>query len=140
METKSLRHISNLDFDYILILSGDQLYQMDFSEMWQAHIEKGADISIATIPLEAGFRIIMKDPNVKAILINIFGVIVRCDRVAAGVIEAFNKLGNINIPIIVRLQGTNAVEAKKLIDESGLKVRSAIQLSEAADLVKKAVA
>ena len=78
--------------------------------------------------VEAGFRIIMKDPNVKAILINIFGGIVRCDRVAAGVIEAFNKLGNINIPIIVRLQGTNAVEAKKLIDESGLKVQSAIQL------------
>ena len=90
--------------------------------------------------VEAGFRIIMKDPNVKAILINIFGGIVRCDRVDDGVIEAFNKLGNINIPIIVRLQGTNAVEAKKLIDESGLKVQSAIQLSEAADLVKKAVA
>jgi succinyl-CoA synthetase beta subunit len=90
--------------------------------------------------VEAGFRIIMKDPNVKAILINIFGGIVRCDRVAAGVIEAYNNLGNINIPIIVRLQGTNAVEAKKLIDESGLKVQSAIQLSEAADLVKKAVA
>ncbi|MBY0480400.1 MAG: ADP-forming succinate--CoA ligase subunit beta [Chitinophagaceae bacterium] len=90
--------------------------------------------------VEAGFRIIMKDPNVKAILINIFGGIVRCDRVAAGVIEAFNKLGNIEIPIIVRLQGTNAVEAKKLIDESGLKVQSAIQLSEAAALVKQAVA
>jgi len=72
--------------------------------------------------VEAGFRIILKDPNVKAILINIFGGIVRCDRVASGVIEAFNKLGDINIPIIVRLQGTNAVEAKKLIDESGLKV------------------
>ncbi len=90
--------------------------------------------------VEAGFRIIMKDPNVKAILINIFGGIVRCDRVAAGVIDAYNKLGNINIPIIVRLQGTNAEEAKKLIDESGLKVQSAILLSEAADLVKKAVA
>ena len=90
--------------------------------------------------VEAGFRIIMKDPNVKAILINIFGGIVRCDRVAAGVIEAYNKLGNINIPIIVRLQGTNAAEAKKLIDESGLKVQSAIQLSEAADLVKAAIA
>lgn len=90
--------------------------------------------------VEAGFRIIMKDPNVKAILINIFGGIVRCDRVAAGVIEAYNKLGNINIPIIVRLQGTNAEEAKKLIDESGLKVQSAILLTEAADLVKKAVA
>jgi succinyl-CoA synthetase beta subunit len=90
--------------------------------------------------VEAGFKIILKDPNVKAILINIFGGIVRCDRVAAGVIEAYNKLGNINIPIIVRLQGTNAAEAKKLIDESGLKVQSAIQLSEAADLVKKALA
>ena len=90
--------------------------------------------------VEAGFKIIMKDPNVKAILINIFGGIVRCDRVAAGVIEAYNKMGNINIPIIVRLQGTNAEEAKKLIDESGLKVQSAILLSEAADLVKKAVA
>lgn len=90
--------------------------------------------------VEAGFRIILKDPNVKAILINIFGGIVRCDRVAAGVIEAYNKLGNINIPIIVRLQGTNATEAKKLIDESGLKVQSAILLSEAADLVKTAVA
>ncbi len=90
--------------------------------------------------VEAGFKIIMKDPNVKAILINIFGGIVRCDRVAAGVIEAYKNLGNIKIPIIVRLQGTNAVEAKKLIDESGLKVQSAILLSEAAELVKKAVA
>ncbi len=90
--------------------------------------------------VEAGFRIIMKDPNVKAILINIFGGIVRCDRVAAGVIEAYNKIGNIEIPIIVRLQGTNAIEAKKLIDESGLKVQSAVLLSEAADLVKQAVA
>jgi succinyl-CoA synthetase beta subunit len=90
--------------------------------------------------VEAGFKIILKDPNVKAILINIFGGIVRCDRVAQGVIDAYNKLGNIKIPIIVRLQGTNAVEAKKLIDESGLKVQSAILLSEAAELVKKAVA
>ncbi len=101
-------------------------------------LDVGGSANAQTV--EAGFRIIMKDPNVKAILINIFGGIVRCDRVAAGVIEAFNKLGNINIPIIVRLQGTNAVEAKKLIDESGLKVQSAIQLSEAADLVKQAVA
>jgi succinyl-CoA synthetase beta subunit len=90
--------------------------------------------------VEAGFRIIMKDPKVKAILINIFGGIVRCDRVAQGVIDAYKNMGNINIPIIVRLQGTNAEEAKKLIDESGLKVQSAIQLSEAADLVNKAVA
>lgn len=90
--------------------------------------------------VEAGFKIILKDPNVKAILINIFGGIVRCDRVAQGVIDAYKNLGNIKIPIIVRLQGTNAVEAKKLIDESGLKVQSAILLSEAAELVKKAVA
>lgn len=90
--------------------------------------------------VEAGFKIILQDPNVKAILINIFGGIVRCDRVAAGVIEAYKNLGNIEIPIIVRLQGTNATEAKKLIDESGLKVQSAILLSEAADLVKQAVA
>jgi succinyl-CoA synthetase beta subunit len=90
--------------------------------------------------VEAGFKIILKDPAVKAILINIFGGIVRCDRVAQGVIDAYKNLGNIKIPIIVRLQGTNAEEAKKLIDESGLKVQSAILLSEAADLVKKAVA
>ena len=89
--------------------------------------------------VEAGFRIILKDPKVKAILINIFGGIVRCDRVAQGVIDAYNKMGNISVPIIVRLQGTNAEEAKKLIDESGLKVQSAILLSEAAELVNKAV-
>ena len=89
--------------------------------------------------VEAGFRIIMKDPNVKAILINIFGGIVRCDRVAAGVIEAYNNLGNINIPIIVRLQGTNAEVAKELIVNSGLKVQSAILLSEAASLVQTAI-
>lgn len=101
-------------------------------------LDVGGTANATTV--EAGFKIIMKDPNVKAILVNIFGGIVRCDRVAAGVIEAYKKMGNINIPIIVRLQGTNAVEAKKLIDESGLQVQSAIQLSEAADLVKKAVA
>ena len=89
--------------------------------------------------VEAGFRIILKDPKVKAILINIFGGIVRCDRVAQGVIDAYNTMGNITVPIIVRLQGTNAEEAKKLIDESGLKVQSAILLSEAAELVNKAV-
>ena len=89
--------------------------------------------------VEAGFRIIMKDPKVQAILINIFGGIVRCDRVAQGVIDAYKNMGNINIPIIVRLQGTNAEEAKKLIDESGLKVQSAILLSEAAELVNKAI-
>ncbi|MGN6802935.1 MAG: ADP-forming succinate--CoA ligase subunit beta [Ginsengibacter sp.] len=90
--------------------------------------------------VEAGFRIILKDPKVKAILINIFGGIVRCDRVAQGVIDAYQSIGNIDIPIIVRLQGTNAEVAKELIDKSGLKVESAILLSEAAELVNKAVA
>ncbi len=90
--------------------------------------------------VEKAFRIILKDPNVKAILVNIFGGIVRCDRVAQGIVDAYKSIGNIPVPIIVRLQGTNAVEAKKLIDESGLKVRSAILLKEAAEEVKKAVA
>jgi succinyl-CoA synthetase beta subunit len=90
--------------------------------------------------VEAGFRIILKDPKVKAILINIFGGIVRCDRVAQGVIDAYQSIGNIEIPIIVRLQGTNAEVAKELIDKSGLKVQSAILLSEAAELVNRAVA
>ncbi len=87
--------------------------------------------------VEAGFRIIMSDPNVKAILINIFGGIVRCDRVANGVVEAYKKIGDVKIPIIVRLQGTNAEEAKRIIDESGLKVYSAIALAEAAALVEQ---
>lgn len=87
----------------------------------------------------AGFRIILKDPNVKAILINIFGGIVRCDRVAQGVVDAYKEIGNISVPVIVRLQGTNAKEGKDLIDQSGLKVSSAISLQEAANLVKEAV-
>jgi succinyl-CoA synthetase beta subunit len=89
--------------------------------------------------VEAGFRIILKEPAVKAILINIFGGIVRCDRVAQGVVDAYKTIGDIKIPVIVRLQGTNAVEGKKLIDDSGLKVYSAISLQEAADLVKELV-
>jgi len=87
--------------------------------------------------VEKAFRIILKDPNVKAILVNIFGGIVRCDRVAQGIVDAYKNMKSINVPIIIRLQGTNAVEAKKIIDESGLKVFSAIQLQEAADLVKQ---
>lgn len=90
--------------------------------------------------VEAGFRIIMKDPNVKAILINIFGGIVRCDRVANGVVEAYKKIGNIDIPIIVRLQGTNAEEAAQIINESGLAVESAIVLKDAAQKVQEALA
>jgi succinyl-CoA synthetase beta subunit len=87
--------------------------------------------------VENGFRIILMDPNVKAILINIFGGIVRCDRVAQGVVDAYKAMGNIPVPVIVRLQGTNAIEGKELIDHSGLKVFSAITLKEAADTIKK---
>jgi succinyl-CoA synthetase beta subunit len=86
--------------------------------------------------VEAGFRIILKDPGVQAILINIFGGIVRCDRVAQGVVDAYKSIGKIEIPVIVRLQGTNAEEAKVLIDNSGLEVHSAITLEEAAGKVK----
>ena len=85
--------------------------------------------------VEQAFRIILKDENVKALLVNIFGGIVRCDRVAQGIVDAYNNIGEINVPLIVRLQGTNAEEAKKLIDESGLKVHSVILLQEAADKV-----
>jgi succinyl-CoA synthetase beta subunit len=87
--------------------------------------------------VEQAFRIILRDEHVKAILVNIFGGIVRCDRVAQGIVDAYRNMGTIHVPIIVRLQGTNAVEGKKIIDESGLKVFSAIQLQDAADLVKK---
>lgn len=90
--------------------------------------------------VENAFRIILRDPNVEAILINIFGGIVRCDRVAQGVVDAYKNIGDIKVPIIVRLQGTNADLAKKIIDESGLEVHSAIQLQEAADLVTEALA
>jgi succinyl-CoA synthetase beta subunit len=87
--------------------------------------------------VEQAFRIILREEGVKAILVNIFGGIVRCDRVAQGIVDAYKNIGEIKIPIIVRLQGTNAVEAKKIIDDSGLKVSSAILLQEAADLVNK---
>ena len=90
--------------------------------------------------VEAGFRIILKDPSVKAILINIFGGIVRCDRVAEGVVGAYRTIGKIEIPVIVTLQATNAEEAKVLIDSSGLEVHSAITLEEAAGKVKELVA
>ena len=85
--------------------------------------------------VEEAFRIILKDPNVKAILVNIFGGIVRCDRVANGIVDAYKNIGEINLPIIVRLQGTNAEEAKEIIDHSGLKVHSAILLKEAAEKI-----
>ena len=100
-------------------------------------LDVGGTASPQTV--EAGFRIILKDPNVKAILINIFGGIVRCDRVAQGVVDAYKLIGTIPVPVIVRLQGTNAAEAKIIIDQSGLQVSSAITLEEAAALVKVAV-
>ena len=89
--------------------------------------------------VEAGFRIILKDPNVKAILVNIFGGIVRCDRVATGIIEAYKTIGDISVPVIVRLQGTNATEAKRLIDHSGLKVITASTFTDAAEKVRAAL-
>ncbi len=89
--------------------------------------------------VEQAFRIILKEPGVKAILVNIFGGIVRCDRVAQGIVDAYKNIGNINVPIIVRLQGTNAEEGKQLIDESGLKVHSAIALEDAAKLVTEVI-
>ncbi len=98
-------------------------------------LDVGGTASASTV--EAGFRIILKDPAVRAILINIFGGIVRCDRVANGVVDAYNKIGRINVPVIVRLQGTNAVEAKTIIDNSGLKVYSATSFREAAEKVRE---
>jgi succinyl-CoA synthetase beta subunit len=89
--------------------------------------------------VEEAFRIILKDPNVEAILVNIFGGIVRCDRVAQGIVDAYANIGDIKVPIIVRLQGTNAEEGKELIDKSGLKVYSAIALEDAAKLVNEVV-
>lgn len=98
-------------------------------------LDVGGGANVKTV--EAGFRIILKDPAVKAILINIFGGIVRCDRVANGVVEAYRSIGEIRVPVIVRLQGTNAEEAKAIIDSSGLKVFSAISFREAAEKVKE---
>jgi succinyl-CoA synthetase beta subunit len=100
-------------------------------------LDVGGSANAGTV--EAGFRIILKDPHVKAILINIFGGIVRCDRVAQGVVDAYKSVGTIHIPVIIRLEGTNAQEGKTLIDRSGLKVFSALSFQEAADLVKNAV-
>jgi len=100
-------------------------------------LDVGGGANAGTV--EAGFRIILKDPAVKAILINIFGGIVRCDRVANGVVEAYKSIGEINVPVIVRLQGTNALEAKEIIDSSGLSVISAISFGEAAEKVGKAL-
>jgi succinyl-CoA synthetase beta subunit len=101
-------------------------------------LDVGGGANATTV--EAGFRLILKDPNVKAIFVNIFGGIVRCDRVAAGIVEAYKSIGEIPVPIIVRLQGTNAEEGSKIINESGLKVYSAILLKDAAELITKVLA
>ena len=101
-------------------------------------LDVGGSANAKTV--EAGFRIILKDPNVKAILINVFGGIVRCDRVAQGVVEAYKNIGQLPVPIIVRLQGTNAEEGKKIIDDSGLEVVGAVVLKDAAERVKEALA
>mgnify|MGYP000142903252 CR=1 FL=1 len=90
--------------------------------------------------VEIAFKLILKDPSVKAILINIFGGIVRCDRVAQGIIDAYKNIGTINVPIIVRLEGTNADIAKELIDKSGLDVHSVVEFQEAADKVQEVLA
>ncbi len=90
--------------------------------------------------VEAAFRLILKDPNVKAILVNIFGGIVRCDRVAQGIVDAYNNLEDINVPIIVRLQGTNAKIAKEIIDSCDFKVYSATEFQEAADKIQEVLA
>ncbi|MEA2043488.1 MAG: ADP-forming succinate--CoA ligase subunit beta [Bacteroidota bacterium] len=100
-------------------------------------LDVGGSANAETV--EAGFRIILRDEGVDTILLNIFGGIVRCDRVAQGVVDAYKSIGDISVPVIVRLQGTNAEEGAKLIDESGLKVHSAISLQEASDLVEKLV-
>jgi succinyl-CoA synthetase beta subunit len=100
-------------------------------------LDVGGGANVDTV--EAGFRIILKDPAVKAILINIFGGIVRCDRVANGIVEAYKSIGEIRVPVIVRLQGTNAIEAKEIVDNSGLSVISAISFGEAAEKVRNAL-
>jgi succinyl-CoA synthetase beta subunit len=121
--------------------AGLAMATMDIIKLSGGHPANFLDVggTASADSVEAGFRIILKDPNVKAILINIFGGIVRCDRVAQGVVEAYKSIGSIDVPVIVRLQGTNAEEAKKIIDASGLEVHSAINLQEAADSVKECV-
>lgn len=119
--------------------AGLAMATMDLIKLSGGHpanfLDVGGTASAETV--EAGFRIIMKDPAVKAILINIFGGIVRCDRVANGVVEACRSIGKLPVPVIVRLQGTNAEEAKEIIDNSGLEVFSAVSFADAATKVKE---
>ena len=100
-------------------------------------LDVGGTASAETV--EAGFRIILKDSNVRAVLVNIFGGIVRCDRVARGVVEAARNVG-ISVPLIVRLQGTNAVEGQRVLNESGIELESAVLFEQAADKVRLALA
>ncbi len=136
----SLNYIK-LDGDVGCMVNGAGLAMatMDLIKLSGGHpanfLDVGGGANSKTV--EAGFRIILKDPNVKAILINIFGGIVRCDRVANGIVEAYRSLGTINVPVIVRLQGTNAEEAKKILDESGLHVVTAVTFADAALLVSR---
>jgi succinyl-CoA synthetase beta subunit len=117
--------------------AGLAMATMDIIKLSGGHpanfLDVGGTANAETV--EAGFRIILKDSNVKAILLNIFGGIVRCDRVANGVVQAYKNIGKINVPIIVRLQGTNSKEAAEIINNSGLKVFSAITLQDAADKI-----
>ena len=124
----------NLNF-----VSNSELFPSSFQQYSQFLTENKVITGTADAKrVETAFRIILKDPNVKAILINIFGGIVRCDRVAQGVVDAYQNMGDdIKVPIIVRLQGTNAEEGAKIIEQSGLKVFSAILLKDAAQRVKE---
>jgi succinyl-CoA synthetase beta subunit len=119
--------------------AGLAMATMDIIKLYGGEPANFLDVGGAAnaVTVEAGFRIILKDPNVKAIFVNIFGGIVRCDRVANGIVEAYKTIGEIPIPIIVRLQGTNAEEGAAIINESGLKVFSATKLKDAAELIQK---
>lgn len=133
-----------LDGDVGCMVNGAGLAMatMDLIQLSGGHPANFLDVGGGANPktVEAGFRIILKDPNVRAILVNIFGGIVRCDRVAAGIIEAYKTIGDIRVPVIVRLQGTNAEEARELIGLSGLQVIAASTFTDAADKVKAALA
>lgn len=119
--------------------AGLAMATMDIIKLYGGEPANFLDVGGAAnaVTVEAGFRIILKDPNVKAIFVNIFGGIVRCDRVANGIVEAYKSIGEIPVPIVVRLQGTNAEEGAAIINESGLKVFSATKLKEAAELIQK---
>ncbi|MCL4159017.1 UNVERIFIED_CONTAM: hypothetical protein GTU68_035491 [Idotea baltica] len=130
----------NLDGNVGCMVNGAGLAMatMDIIKLYGGEPANFLDVggSANAVTVEAGFRIILKDPNVKAIFVNIFGGIVRCDRVANGIVEAYKSIGEIPVPIVVRLQGTNAEEGAAIINKSGLKVFSAVKLKEAAELIQ----